>query len=356
MNLLRVILYAVGLFLNGLTAIALLLASMACIVPPDKFILPALMALGFEWLVMANLVCVLMWLPSRRKSFSVISLIVLLCSLPSIDKTMSICGKPEKRSSCRQLTVMSYNTYALDESKKAKDNRVLQYIKECDCDIVCLQELRTDKKGRLITLQEVKDYLSYPYSYIDFKTYEGRLQFGIAVFSKYPLINKQTLRYESASNISDRCDVVVGGDTIRLLNNHLQSYSLTKDDMHWDASGERLRESTDKVGKKVRKAYRYRPAQAAVLAQEVSASPYPVLVCGDFNDVPASYVYNKVSAQLVDAFLENTSWQSGHTYAHHGIGVRIDYILHSPTLRATSFRIGEVDYSDHFPIFAQISW
>ena len=99
----------------------------------------------------------------------------------------------------------------------------------------------------------------------------------------------------------------------------------------------------------------------------IDASPYPVIVCGDFNDVPASYAYRRLSKGLQDAFLTTSFLRTGHTYvrssalpwfhnATFGPGIRIDYILTDPMLRATDFRIDRVAYSDHYPVMAAFTW
>ena len=36
-------------------------------------------------------------------------------------------------------------------------------------------------------------------------------------------------------------------------------------------------------------------------------SPYPIIVCGDFNDVPVSYAYETIGAGLQNAFVEKGS-------------------------------------------------
>jgi endonuclease/exonuclease/phosphatase (EEP) superfamily protein YafD len=63
---------------------------------------------------------------------------------------------------------------------------------------------------------------------------------------------------------------------------------------------------------KLKTAYQYRGAQADILHQKITESPYPVIVCGDFNDVPNSYTYFKVRDDLQDAFLKKGSRHGPH--------------------------------------------
>ncbi len=355
MKLTRHILRLLLLIINIAAVICLLLANLGQFIRPTLLSLPSLFGIGYEWIVACNIICALLWLFTERKSRTLISLTALLLSWIPISHTIGFSRK-EAAGTGKQLRIVSYNTQRLDYCQKPGKNKVLQYIQEQDADIVCLQEFETNKNPQFITLQEVKQYLThYPYSYIDYKIYKKKRQYGLAVFSKYPLLNKQTLHYESQTNISDRCDVVVGTDTFRLFNNHLQSNRLTQQDLSLSVSGTEelsteLKQTANTIGHKLIDAYRYRADQAQYIRQEICESPYPVIVCGDMNDVPVSYVYRTLSKGLKDSFLESTSWQTGHTLYKKGLGVRIDYILCSPQFYPADFRIDKVDYSDHYPI------
>ena len=85
----------------------------------------------------------------------------------------------------------------------------------------------------------------------------------------------------------------------------------------------------------------------------MKTSPYPVIVCGDFNDTPLSYVYNQFNTNLVDAYRE-TATGIGVTYAGRVPAGRIDYNLHSGDLGANDFGIQSVPFSDHRAIHCKI--
>ncbi len=343
----------VVLLLNIAVAGVLLLMVLGQLITPTVVALPSMLGIAFEWICVLNIFFVVFWLFTSKKSWSALSLLALLCSLGGINRTMSL-----KQTECpagKEISVLSYNTHCLGfENQSAKTNSVLNYIKEQDADVVCLQEFVTYKQNLRFTLLAVKAFLDYPYSYIDFKTYKGARRYGLAVFSKYPLINKQTLRYESSTNISNRCDVVVGKDTLRLFNNHLQSNRLDAQDLsfeiHQDNLSEHVQAKAEQIGIKLSDALRLRAAQADFLHEEIEQSPYPVIVCGDFNDVPVSYTYHTISKGLKDAFLESTAWRLGHTFDKKILGVRIDYILHDERLFSRAFQIDKTTLSDHYPV------
>ena len=266
-------------------------------------------------------------------------------------------SKPEPT---KQLKVLTWNTYRMGNFAKPDKNEVLRYLMAQDADVICLQEVDVYKHPEFLTLQEVKDVLrqKYRYSYLDFSIYDKRHQFGTMVWSHYPLINKQTIRYETRGNISNRCDIVVGEDTLRLINNHLESYNFTSADlagMDSLRSYEGLRTSAMQVEKKWRRATPIRNAQARVVRQEIESSPYPVIVVGDFNSMPFSYAYRHIRRGLHDAWREN-HWGFGATCEHRGIGIRIDYILTSDPLLPVQCDIKETTGSDHKPVVAVLEW
>ena len=94
-----------------------------------------------------------------------------------------------------RLTVMTWNTGRMGGFVKPEKNEVLQYILEQNADVICLQEVDVYKDAKYLTLPDVKRTLSkqYPYSYIDFSVYNKRHQYGTMVWSKYPLIHKQSI-------------------------------------------------------------------------------------------------------------------------------------------------------------------
>jgi len=247
------------------------------------------------------------------------------------------------------ITVLTWNTGRMGEFKKPEKNEVIQYLMAQDADVICLQEVDVYKDAQFLTLPEVRQTLSkkYPYSYIDFSVYNKRHQYGTMVWAKYPLINKQSIHYETQGNLSNRCDVVVGRDTLRLINNHLESYKLESEDL----------KDVDRIEAKWKRAIPLRNAQARVIRREIEASPYPVIVVGDFNSVALSFAYWHISAGLHDAWNEtHYFWEWGATYEYKGIGLRIDYILCSNPLKPVACEVKETTGSDHKPVVATLAW
>lgn len=259
------------------------------------------------------------------------------------------------------ITVLTWNTYQMGQYAKPDKNEVLQYLMMQDADVICLQEVDVYKNDEFLTLPDVKQTLSrkYPYSYIDFSVYNKRHQYGTMVWAKYPLINKQSIHYETRGNLSNRCDIVVGKDTLRLINNHLESYSFTSSDLA-ETDSLHTYEGWLSVFKKLKnkweRAFSLRNNQARVVRREIEASPYPVVVVGDFNATPFSYAYWHISSGLHDAWYYCHPWEWGATCEKRGYGMRIDYILCSDPLKPTSCSIPAASGSDHKPVVATLEW
>ena len=172
-----------------------------------------------------------------RKITKIIAIILALLFLWVIYSLFSHRIRKPKEKFDHSLKVMTYNTQGMAINKgMATKMAMLRYINAQDADIVCLQEVLVYKNEKRLTLPKLREAKSqYPYTYYDFKFYNSKRQFGNVVFSRYPLIHKKTIRFESKSNISSQCDVVVGKDTIRLMVNHLESFKLTTDDLSLDS-------------------------------------------------------------------------------------------------------------------------
>lgn len=97
---------------------------------------------------------------------------------------------------------------------------------------------------------------------------------------------------------------------------------------------------------KMKSNYRKRAEQADMIHAEIKCSPYPVLVCGDFNDTPASYTYHRVRKDLVDGFRD---CGSGYQYTFRQLYKlwRIDYVFYSESLKGCECYSPETSYSDH---------
>jgi len=267
--------------------------------------------------------------------------------------------KNKKTSLDKELVIVSYNTHANGQLLKYSaevPTGVFKYLLDENPDIICIQEYHITKDSTLLTQEDVTViFNSFPYKYIKFEDLGIFTKTGLAIISKYPIINTKLIDYKSEFNGSVYADIVVNSDTIRIFNNHLESNRFLGEDLILaheltkELDPEVLAKSTEIFSKRLNVAYPIRALQADKVNEEIKKSPYPVVVCGDFNDVPNSYVYTKIKNKLNDAFIECGNGL-GWTFNSSIFKSRIDYIFYGDNFEALDFQVGKTRASDHFPI------
>lgn len=351
------------LAINIVAVFFLLMNLVGTVISPQRFIAPAYFPLVFPITLIINISFVIFWLLNRKWTF-LISLSVLLFSSTQLSNTFPVhFGTLKQKNTVTPVNLLSYNTKLsgnLVKDTPQKHNNVLKYIIDVNPDIVCLQEFEVSTKKQYITFDDMMRVFSkYPYKHVEFKAKRKTNLIGIATFSKYPIVDRHRIEFPSRFNISISTDIEINGTIVRVFNNHLESNRITESDKalpnklktRFDADN--LTDITFYFSHKLGSAYKLRAYQADTLASLISKSPFKVIVCGDFNDVPTSYVYTKMKGNLKDAYSE-TGNGFGWTFKEPFYGFRIDYILYDPDLfTPVRFHLNKVNYSDHYPVFCQ---
>jgi len=254
--------------------------------------------------------------------------------------------------------VRAFNLYNWANNEEAKD-RIFKYVLKEDPDILCFQEYFTQERGIFSASDLYKILNKTPYRHIHYTIGENsNFRYGIATFSSYPIINKGVIRFEHTLNTTIFSDIVVGDDTIRVYNNHLQSIHFNKhhyaifDSLKLPTDDSQFRELID-ISDRIRDASIRRSEQSDVIAEHITKSPYRVIICGDFNDTPCSYTYHRVKGDLVDSFVE-AGTGLGNTYFGSLPSFRIDYILHSKLIRSIYNERAKIRLSDHYPVLSYL--
>lgn len=357
--------------LNCFLAASLLLAYLSVYISPEDFWPLAFFGLAYPILLLLNLLMVVLWI-FRKNKFVLISLLTILLGaghirnfiqLPALSKKKSLENRVdsllvdtlirEKSFAFLSYNVRLFNYYQWSDDPDAGE-MIFELIRDIDPGIVCLQEIYTPVEGEIFSLCRERGKGTYGYSHIAYTTgssLSGR--YGIATKSVFPIINRGELRFPGTYNLAIFTDLQIHNDTVRIYNTHLQSIRLRKRDydlMKMLNSGEEeaMNEIKD-ISNRLKHAFQMRAHQAEALAGHIRESPWPVIVCGDFNDTPVSYTYHKIRGDLVDAYIESGRG-IGNTYSGMFPSYRIDYILHSRGLHSVGFETVRVNYSDHFPV------
>lgn len=189
------------------------------------------------------------------------------------------------------------------------------YLNTHDPDILCLQERPHTNLVHYDSIKKCFPTLTY-------KVTNGREDenLNVSIFSKYPIYNVKTWYFTDTYNKLLQADINQDGQIFRIFNVHFQTTS----------SGGTL----DNCMR------RYR--QSKLLLSEIKKSPYPVIVCGDFNDIPLSYTIQNLLTRLND--FSNSLKGS---YQKLGGVFKIDYILASNNWKKKSYQLISNPWSDH---------
>ncbi|MDX2003196.1 MAG: endonuclease/exonuclease/phosphatase family protein [Chitinophagales bacterium] len=351
------------LVLNLLSALLLVGCAASSYVSPASLPFFSVFNMAFPLLVILNLAWPFVWM-FRHRGYVFVSITALAISSINIFNYCSVFPATQSLPHDSKLKLMSFNVrnfdlYNWNNNQRSKKS-IIDFIVKENPDVLCLQEFYTDETEKFNTLKELKKY--YPYFHFRKSlVLEKSKYWGQATFSKYPIKNRELLRFaNSKHNMALVTDIEVMGKGISVYNLHLQSFQFNYRDYetveHIDA---------DSLGSDIpfRRWYRMlrngnvkRASQAEQIAAHISKNAGAAVVCGDFNDTPNSYAYYTISRGLQDCF-QKTSWGFGRTYNGSFPSLRIDYVLVSAPLKPAAYKVHyEQKNSDHFPLSAGITW
>jgi len=264
-----------------------------------------------------------------------LSLVVLLLSYFSLGSffRIQLSGDSSKDT---DLKVMTFNTRVFNRNKDFQSEdipeRIIAFVAEQDPDIICFQEFEYYYKDA---------FTKYPYKHISYE--EGRKKVMHAIFSKYPILKTSSLDFPNSSNEGVFSDIVYKSDTLRFYNLHLESFRVRPNAAAISS------ESSDKLFKRLSKSFGKQQDQADLVREHFETSPYPKVVCGDFNNTQSSYSYQKIKGEMLDSYLEKGN-AFGKTFSFFGLPFRIDYVFVEPQIQVTSHKNYNIALSDHSPI------
>jgi endonuclease/exonuclease/phosphatase (EEP) superfamily protein YafD len=241
------------------------------------------------------------------------------------------------------FSLLSFNAYPDNE----QIDDVVAYLRTSGADIIALQEA-----GSVLPLLENLEDL-YPHQAIDDDN---------AILSRFPFdedyadkartfdLTPDDIPY--ATGAQQRAYVTIDEQTIALYNVHLtMPVALTDPDEILPMSALLMRydEST-------------RNQQIRTLLALTQTEDMPVIIAGDFNMSSTSLIYDDIRALYGDAYANvRNDW--GATYPA-GRGeelpdifpplLRLDYVWHEASLRATSAQVGTRLGSDHLPVMVEM--
>ena len=311
--------------------------------------MPAFLGLAYPYILVVNITFIVLWLILKPR-YLLISFIVILIGLNYLNRYIRLSGSTIEKP---DIKVVSYNVRHFksegDSSSKANADSIKSFLKKQDADIICLQEVRL-RSNNIFNLSGVVQELPTINHYQYARTSSTG---GSATLTRFPIVYMGEIRFEKSGNMAIYTDVLIQQDTVRIFNLHLQSYHIDPT-QYSIINSQRISEEEDirevrEMGSKFKRAFIKRAEQARTIREYIDRSPYHVIVCGDFNDTPVSYVYRTVKGNLKDAFTQSGEG-IGRTYIGRLPSFRIDYIFHSIGFESFNFHAESFNFSDHLPV------
>ena len=309
----------------------------------------AMLVYALPLLIIANVVLLLYWCIMRRWHWALIPLITILCCIPYSQTIYKFGSTDDKAEAKKGIKIATYNVAMFSRETSgfiAQD--ILAEMKKQKVDIVCFQEY-SDQSGDRKNSDSYKDY--FPYMAVG--------ESDMVIYSRYPITNFKNLNFEMTNNSAMWAEVKVGDTTIRVYNAHLETTGINRT-LHGASKliNQGMEVESNALLRAIYGNYTLgmiaRAGQANVLAMDMRDSEAPIIVCGDFNDVPYSYVYNTMLGDKIDGFKEcGKGWM--YTFRGGKKNVRIDYIFHDKAFEGISYYRRDLTYSDHYPVFMKIA-
>lgn len=358
------------IFLNLAIGILFLLGANVKYFDPAKWWFISLLTLALPYLLLFLVIFFFFWL-FVKPFWIILPVAIILISLDAVKNIFPFHLNTEFQIQKKpgEIRVMSWNVELFNilhyKDQPEKKQRIIDLINKYDPDIACFQEMVAGDNKKAINyfpdiLQALK-FKDYFYSYGVKNDFDKYHHFGIIIFSKFPIIRKQTLvnKPDSYNSTFQFVDVARKEDTFRIFNVHLQSLKFSQENLNYLDKGTVPSEGNISESKniiyKIKLGVLKRASQANFIKDEMNHSPYPVIICGDFNDVPVSYSYEKIGDGMKNAFVEKGSGVS-RTFSSISPTLRIDNIFTDQKFKIMDYTRIKKSYSDHFPIIADLEY
>jgi len=356
--------------LNIIAVLGLFLSYLSTYVSPQKFVYLAFFGVAYGVLLVLNLFFIFFWLMVKKR-LALLSFIALALGINHLRHYFEfIPSYTDDLSDAKKVKLVSQNVRLFGwynwESNIEDRDWMMRNLELAKADIYCFQEFfHNTRPGTFETRELLKKTLGTPFLHEHYPvTVHGDQHYGIATFSKYPVIAEGMIEFPSErSNVCIYSDIAVGYDTIRVYNAHLASIRFSEDDYKFlnELQNNKENKPTPDLAEgfgiitRLSNAYIKRANQITQITDHIKTSPHRVVLCGDFNDTPVSFTYGKVSGLLYDSF-KNGGLGIGNTYRGAFPSFRIDYIFHSPEIQSENyFRLPE-EVSDHHAIGSTLYW
>lgn len=326
-------------------------------IDPNVWWIPAFSGLFMPAILILNVFLLLFW-AFHKKWWVLFPLVAILLNYHFFTSTFQWPWK--KIPPCpsgQPLTIASYNVEGFYWiAKNPGKYNIRKFIEDNHIDIICFQEHCEESKLDSVT---VRSRMGMPYRCVFFNRQTEWANFGVSIYSKYPIIRYGEIDFHSEQNNSIWADILVNKDTVRVFNNHLQTTNVSLNQKkfseyqsikNWKGQARTLVTLLEQL----KDNFQIRAQQAKLVRKIIDTTHYPTIICGDFNDTPISYAYNHIKPHdFKDGF---KTCGKGYGHSFNGIKglLRIDFISYDKYFCGIGYESPHLSWSDHNPIIMQL--
>lgn len=360
-SLLMLLVDLVLTLLSGAVFVMLFTALIVSRIDPEYTWALPMLGLVAPWLYLMTLLLALYWVVRWRLKRAALMGLACLFGLFSVSlfwrpdaHRRELQRKYDKNFSYPRsaFKVLSYNVrFFYNDAGESSADSVAALIERLNPDIVCLQEYYPDLAARSERMMRLME----EYHTVQIASETGQW-YRQAILSRFKILRSG---YIMRPKTSVWADLLIREDTVRVVNNHLQSTGITAFDSEYLTGHAYLLDTARE--EKLRSIVSRFHDNCVVRADEAdtirghldSLAPALQILCGDFNDTPLSYTYRTLARGLNDAFAEAGEGFS-HTFRGFFDALRIDYIFSSDGFETLSYEVPEVPHSDHLPVMVRL--
>lgn len=354
------ILRLIGKLLSVAVFFLTILAAYCGRINPDYFAFPSIIVLLLPYLGVATALITIAWFIGGRWIFGALGVATLAFCWTPLSNVAPLKFSQSPEPGATTFKLLTYNILHGEDMRHPEESgkRSIRFLTESGADIICLQELFTFEEPEVKGItKELRDSLFAVYPYR-----AGGHSVDLTVLSKYPVrltdmgndSNFPRVRYFSLD---------IKGKRLIIGNMHLISYDLSEDEREVvtdiksvSSAKKSISEFKGTIKPKLTTSFKERAGNVRKMLSTLESVSGPLIVCGDFNDVPESYAYRLMRAEGFRDAYADTGFGPIYTYNAHLFLFHLDQVFYRGPLKALSVKKERINSSDHYPLMVEFEF